>query len=271
MNDLAAGRVDGEESSPSTLTDAVQSARQAAATGTAASGEQVATSAAEIPLSGEGDGDLKATASAKAKNPSNRNQRENASSKKKRGVCPRCDRPSLSACICEALPASAARIELQRSHCFVLQHPHERKCKNRSLPFVELCLDPGCITVSVGRRFKNNCSASSDDDPAATMQHKLLNNDKPVWLLSPREGAISLTQAINERQNKEQKITVLVLDGTWKVCYDFGMQPERVLTDAVILCFANVLGCKSWFFFSTLTKWIEPTSSTTAIPSTCCE
>jgi DTW domain-containing protein YfiP len=133
-----------------------------------------------------------------------------ASKSSKRVICPRCDRPALSACICVALPDQ--RIQLNRSHCWVLQHPHEAKCKNRSLPLVELCLDPRSITVTVGRRF--------DLDPAAATQLqrlKLCSEDQPVWLLSREEGAVSLTQAIKDQKNNKQEITVIVLDGTWKV------------------------------------------------------
>lgn len=139
--------------------------------------------------------------------PLNNDGASHGRSKSKRAQCPRCDRPAPTACVCPALPES--RLVLRRSHCLVLQHPHERKCKNRSLPFAEWCLDPSSITVIIGRRF-------STTDPLAAA---LLRCDigQPVWLLSPGEGAISLTKAIEEQKHRKQRITVIALDATWKV------------------------------------------------------
>lgn len=125
---------------------------------------------------------------------------------RKRVMCPRCARPSPSACICAALPGQ--KIQLRRSQCLILQHPHETKLKNRSLPLVELCVDPRNITVTIGRRFGLD---------SAVMKQMERRTNQPVWLLSPEEGAIPLTQAIEERENKERDVLVIVLDATWKV------------------------------------------------------
>lgn len=60
--------------------------------------------------------------------------------KGRRAMCERCDRP-LSACICSALPTTISLESLiQKCRIIVLQHPHELRRKNRSLPIIELCL-----------------------------------------------------------------------------------------------------------------------------------
>jgi DTW domain-containing protein YfiP len=68
--------------------------------------------------------------------------------KQKRSICLRCDRPL---CICSALPV--VPINLQHCHIIVLQHPHETKTKNSSLPLIKLCFDSSSVTIISGRRF----------------------------------------------------------------------------------------------------------------------
>jgi len=133
--------------------------------------------------------------------------------KKRRAVCAHCQRPTPSACLCAALPSSSAeRIRLQKCHCWVLEHPFERRFKNRSLPLVQLCLDDSkqCLTVVTGRRL---FAEQAQDLRART------NNN--VWLLCPGEGAVSLTEALEMRRNMKNDeigpLTLLFLDATWKV------------------------------------------------------
>jgi DTW domain-containing protein YfiP len=59
--------------------------------------------------------------------------------KRKRQVCSQCERPIPKTCICSALPYKP--LELSKSRVVVLQHPHEQKRKNRSLPLIQLCFD----------------------------------------------------------------------------------------------------------------------------------
>jgi DTW domain-containing protein YfiP len=57
--------------------------------------------------------------------------------KRKRDICNLCERPKPETCICSALPDEP--LTLSKSRVIVLQHPHEQRRKNRSLPIVELC------------------------------------------------------------------------------------------------------------------------------------
>jgi len=135
----------------------------------------------------------------------------------RRPICAHCQRPTPAACICAALPTP--RLTLRQCHCWILQHPHEPRRKNRSLPLVELCLDETHLTVVQGRRL---CSENPHvqrllrDAAAATTD---------VWLLSPGNGAISLKEALEKRKlasangtvDGNKKLTLLFLDATWKV------------------------------------------------------
>jgi DTW domain-containing protein YfiP len=152
---------------------------------------------------------------------SNANSNNNSSSgnlKRKRSICARCDRPEPSACICEALPDE--RIHLEKCRCLVLQHPHELRRKNRSLPLVEYCLDDDSLAVTLGRRFGSSTDESvlkMLKEPPSSQEENGTPN--PVWLFYPGPDAISLFQALKEHKNSEQdngRITLLFLDATWK-------------------------------------------------------
>jgi DTW domain-containing protein YfiP len=131
-------------------------------------------------------------------------------------MCPRCDRPSPVACICAALPNH--RIRLRRSHCLILQHPQELQRKNRSLPFVQLCLDSSSLQVVESRRLGDTT------DPS--FLQRLHDPSNAVWLLYPCKSAISLSRAIQQLNNIDSnnitnnnnsiKVTLLFLDATWK-------------------------------------------------------
>jgi DTW domain-containing protein YfiP len=167
-----------------------------------------------------------------------------------RAICAGCHRPTPSACICSALPAT--RLQLCAVHCVVLQHPHEASLKNASLPLVQLCVDPDSLTVLIGRRLATTptmtttmtTSNTSLKETTATSSSPLQGacrqttdtysscsavrrpeswmiqdgSDRDVWLLFPSPTAISLRQALQQRQHFTKKIVLLVLDGTWKVC-----------------------------------------------------
>jgi DTW domain-containing protein YfiP len=138
--------------------------------------------------------------------------------KRKRAICTRCDRPAPSACICEALPDE--RIHLEKCRCLVLQHPHELRRKNRSLPLVEYCLDPDSLTVTLGRRFGSNTDESVLQmlkEQSSPEENDTPNN--PVWLFYPGPDAISFSQALKEHKSSEHnngRITLIFLDATWK-------------------------------------------------------
>jgi DTW domain-containing protein YfiP len=138
--------------------------------------------------------------------------------KQKRQICDRCQRPRPRACICEALPD--AMVALEETELVILQHPHELKHKNRSVPILQLCLDPSKVHLCVGRRLGDQI------DPKIM---ELLQPPNLPILVYPSEEendtTLSLAEAKKEIvQKKEQmqgqepggKVVVLVLDATWK-------------------------------------------------------
>ena len=132
--------------------------------------------------------------------------------RRKRPICSRCERPMPRACICEALPDHP--ISLHKCQMVVLQHPHESRRKNRSMPLVELCLNKNDLQVVVGRRF----GETIDPSVMALVQ----DPDRHVILVYPSADAVSLTQGLQQIQVRRKdeahdaKITVVLLDGTWK-------------------------------------------------------
>lgn len=135
---------------------------------------------------------------------------------KRRTICGRCERPTPAACICKALPKT--RVQLRNCHCIVLQHPDEVKRKNRSLPFVEHCLDASSLTVIVGRKFGEG-----------VLEGLIPSNDGPLWLLymdNTSPNAVSLSQALEQHQQSAHEspssplVTLVFLDATWKYARD---------------------------------------------------
>ena len=123
--------------------------------------------------------------------------------RQRRTICSHCDRPTPT-CICHCLPEE--RIHLRRSHCFVLQHPHEAKRKNRSLPFVRLCLDDASTTIFVGRHLNRIPSAL-----AFVQQPGFV-----PWVLYPEDkDALSLSQALQQHRD-DRPILLIALDASWK-------------------------------------------------------
>ena len=172
---------------------------------------------------------------------------ESRKRKRSRSMCRRCERPTPQACICAALPryfcskddASLIdeRIRLQHCHCVVLEHPHEIKHKNRSLPIVKLCLHPQSITTITSRQFPSTSIddvESNNDHPFKKLdrniRQSLLDSKKPVWLMyhtdtqqsrGPGEAkyptSISLSEALTTLRNQQlPHVTVVLIDATWK-------------------------------------------------------
>lgn len=161
----------------------------------------------------------------------------------KRHICNKCHRPSPRACICEALPDEP--LILQKCTVVALQHPHEARRKNRSLPLVELCLNNNDskekqLHTVVARRFGKQVM-----DPNVMA---LLKKDRDVLLVFPGKDAVSLEQGLEQIHQRridrgryagdddEKKITVLVLDGTWKYAREMdqanvseGQYPDHVI------------------------------------------
>ena len=182
-------------------------------------------SSPKIPsaLSGEN-----ATSEVPQSNPS-----DGTNKKTKRAICSRCFRPTPRACVCEALPPE--RIQLKHCTVLVLQHPHETKMKNRSLPLIELCLHPDSIEVVTGRTFLDGGNNADNHELRRLLQQP------DVLLLYPDkncDNVVNLGEAldiIDERRRKRgkqpvsdvndtdstsasssDKITIILLDATWK-------------------------------------------------------
>lgn len=136
-----------------------------------------------------------------------------------RTICPHCERPAPSTCYCPALPDRL--IELHRSHCLVLQHPHELRRKNRSLPIVQHSLDPNSLTVVIGRRFGVE-SGNAIPDIVAKCRERNPHVHHQTWLVFPGTQATSLSTALQRlRKLEEEKetqgfVTVVFLDATWQ-------------------------------------------------------
>jgi DTW domain-containing protein YfiP len=156
------------------------------------------------------------------------------SNKMKRTFCPRCKRPAPKACICESLPNEP--ILLRRTRILVLQHPHETKRKNRSVPLLELTLSTDSLLVGIGRRLGDGVS------PERIMDI-IRDDSEPLFLLYPGPDAIPLQEAmkridgsadkssstIGNAGNGEVKkiINILVLDGTWKYAREMDLKNKQ--------------------------------------------
>lgn len=160
---------------------------------------------------------------------------KDTSQQKKRAMCVRCEFPQEKACICAALPDTPLSPLFHRCRVIVLQHPHERRRKNRSLPLVELALfgkhlgqaeqnntamaDNGFVMKTiVGRRIGEN----TDDSVL-----KLLSDpNEVVVLVFPHPNAMDLEDGLVLAENKlkdkaneshsEKKITLVFIDASWK-------------------------------------------------------
>lgn len=165
---------------------------------------------------------------------------------KKRVICDACDRPKESTCICDALPSQ--KVQLNNAYCIILQHPNEAKQhQNRSLPFIEHCIDSKHYLKIVGRRFPSLIDESSQSVSATSTSrstgkccelnpnvgsridhhnnesrlsyvqkmHSILtersvhSSDIPtVWLLAPNdETSISLTEALQQWEKRKQNFS----------------------------------------------------------------
>ena len=113
-----------------------------------------------------------------------------------RRFCERCEQP-LAVCLCNSLPETPIVL---KNHVYVLQHPHEPRRKNRSLPIVRLILDPNSLTIKQYRRLP---------------EHEFRTDNGVYWLLVPGEDSISLSAAMAEKPI-EQTVTLLFLDATWR-------------------------------------------------------
>lgn len=142
--------------------------------------------------------------------------------KSKREICTKCKRPTPSACICPSLPDQPLQ-PFKKCRVIVLQHPHETRRKNRSLPLIELCLGIDCDTESTCRASTSGGdeSAMGDDFSLRTVIGRRLGEQTPqdifkliqkpnVLLLYPGEDSVTLTEGLEligkRRQMSQEKM-----------------------------------------------------------------
>jgi DTW domain-containing protein YfiP len=141
-------------------------------------------------------------------------------SKSRRQICFRCQRPTPRACICSALPQEP--IKLENTVIVVLQHPHELKQKNRSIPILELCMDQESLALCVGRMF-------GEEQLTSRIGTLLQPPNLPILLFPEAKSeseAISLSDAKKKVRDAKQKVqqklpdggkvVLIVIDATWK-------------------------------------------------------
>ena len=171
--------------------------------------------------------------------------------KRKREICDRCLKPTPQACICSALPEPSELINLLSSRVLVLQHPHEAKRKNRSLPLISLCMS---TSSNSGETFDFNFETIVTKrlgDQIAQSHPKIIeflhDPSNPVFLCYPSDDAISVQEAMervksqSKREGENQheqhyaidndltqtenavpmnvvrkKYTIIFIDATWK-------------------------------------------------------
>jgi DTW domain-containing protein YfiP len=162
---------------------------------------------------------------------------------KRRKICTNCNRPEAKACICSALPD--VKVQLRYTYCIILQHPNESKQhQNRTLPFIEHCIDSKCYLKLIGRRFpsllsdgdvaaedshasehavsslRSSCTSTKRQKPIYTVNHEsyvqCMNSlvTKPlteVWLLSSHDdqdnSSMTLTKALQEWEDRRKSLT----------------------------------------------------------------
>ena len=149
---------------------------------------------------------------------------ESSSPPSYRSYCPRCQRPAPT-CLCHALPRDGP-IALPNLRVLILQHPREARKRKRTstVPLIGLCLDD--VTICVGTRF--GCDDDNKEQKLASCPEALrevLNKPgEDVILLYPGETALPLHErevalegemASSENALKDEKVTLVVIDGTW--------------------------------------------------------
>ena len=86
----------------------------------------------------------------------------------RRTICRNCDYPSRT-CLCPSLPPTPLCSLLRKCRIVVMQHPHELRRKNRSLPLVELCMFGGGKRTGDG---DGECDAPSTGEGGGRFRHE---------------------------------------------------------------------------------------------------
>ena len=154
--------------------------------------------------------------------------------RKRRATCQTCDFPSRT-CICPALPSVPLHALFRKCRIIVLQHPHELRRKNRSMPLVNLCVfgntNPG-MRPEQDFAMRTIVSRGLGPDQHADVINILNDPHEVIVLVFPGPNAIDLEQGIKLAEKKcgfdkkeeqrrtstllTRKITLLFIDATWK-------------------------------------------------------
>mmetsp|Transcript_8122 Transcript_8122/g.12148 ORF Transcript_8122/g.12148 Transcript_8122/m.12148 type:complete len:428 (-) Transcript_8122:510-1793(-) len=124
--------------------------------------------------------------------------------KKKRAICSKCTRPTPAACICAALPPSL--LTFQNCRVLILQHPHELKRKNRSIPLIQLCCASGKDEESGDFNMEVVVKKRLGKDVPTYIMKMLKSEEEDVVLLYPGKDAVSLKEGLEiiEQRRKER-------------------------------------------------------------------
>ena len=172
--------------------------------------------------------------------------------RKRRATCQKCSFPSRT-CICPALPPAPLQALFRRCRIIVLQHPHELRRKNRSMPLVDLCMFGNTnhdMHSDQDFIMKTIVGRGLGPERHADVINILNDTDEVIVLVFPGPNAMDLEQGIQlaekkcEFENKDgdtrdstllmKKITLLFIDATWK--------HAREMNAKLTSC----LNCKHW-------------------------
>lgn len=176
----------------------------------------------------------------------------------KRTTCQTCQFPPRT-CICEALPQEPLHPLFRKCRILVLQHPHELRRKNRSMPLVDLCLFGSIDSEDIATPVQTDSFAMKTivgrglgPDRHPDVINLLADPDQVVVLVFPGPNAIDMEEGIqlaetrcgfntevdddteNDDTKEQKKITLLFIDATWK----HAREMETKLTKS--------LECKHW-------------------------
>ncbi|KAL3805114.1 hypothetical protein HJC23_003342 [Cyclotella cryptica] len=185
----------------------------------------------------------------------------------KRPTCPTCRFPPRT-CVCPALPTAPLHTLFRRCRILLLQHPHELRRKNRSLPLVHLCLFGGhhhhariedvasslnpqdfVIKTIVGRSLQPHRDAAILDllsDPEQVVvvvfpHRNAMELERGIRLAEERCGTMATSdnddndeecEGSVKAETTKKKITLVFIDATWK----HAREMEAKLSKSVECC-----------------------------------
>ncbi|EGA68604.1 hypothetical protein VISI1226_21489 [Vibrio sinaloensis DSM 21326] len=114
--------------------------------------------------------------------------------------CSQCGK-SLKACICQWIQSLPSKVEL-----VILQHPSE---SNRPMGTARI------LTLSLANSYS---FVGEDFSQHSTLNQLLAQSEVQHFVLYPGESAVS-HQRVADKVAAQQKVRIIILDGTWKKAY----------------------------------------------------